>query len=406
MQTTTSILFIPVFLFNFFLYSNFSFVQEKKNDNQSSQNTRIDLDNYFKQIMETQNHVGLGVCLIKGDKIIWDGYYGYSDLEEKKKLNRENIFQLASLSKTVTATVLMQLYEKGLFKLDDDINQYIPIKVRNPNFPDKPITFRMLLTHTAGFADVTSTGNKLSLGVPGDSDIPLGEYVEELFIPGGKYYSTDYFSKNEPGKKYEYSNISFHLIGYLVEKLAKKDFAELCNQTIFQPLEMNNTGWHLRDLNTTKIVFGYGFPTSDNILSYKKVQHFGIPGYPEGMLRTTIPDFSHFISAFINQGRYKKYQVLKPETVNLMLTPQGIKNIPSRSFRIIDIGLTWLIFEVEGEQLYSMNGFSGSIFTNAFFSQKERTGIIYYCTGLSMKNMLGTTEISKKLYQALKTINW
>lgn len=385
--------------------SSYTFGQDKKNDYNSPQNTRVELDSYFNKIIETQNYVGLGACLIKSDKIVWEGYYGYFDLEEKKKLTRENIFQLASLSKTVTATALMQLYEKGLFNLDDDINKYIPIKVRNPNFPDKPITFRMLLTHTGGFEDVTPTRNKLPPGVIGDSNIPLGEFVEELFTPGGKYYSTEYFSANEPGTKYGYSNISFALIGYLVEKIGKKDFSKYCQENIFKPLEMNNTGWHLSDLDTSRIVFGYGFPTSDSIVSYKKVQHFGVPGYPEGMLRTTMHDFAHFITAFINKGRYKNYQLLKPQTVELMLSPQGVKNIPTRSFKIIDIGLTWLINDVEGEQLYSMNGFSGSIFTNAYFSQKNRTGIIYFYTGVSMKNMPAMIEITKKLYHALKIIN-
>lgn len=405
MNTTTAIIFRLVFVFALVICSGFTYGQDTKNDNDSAQNTGIELDYYFNSIIETQKHVGLGACLIKGDKIVWEGYYGYSDLEEKIKIKRENIFQLASLSKTVTTTALMRLYEKGLFNLDDDVNKYIPIKVRNPKFPDKPITFRMLLTHTGGFEDVTPTGNKLPKGVIGDSDIPLGEYVEGLFTPGGGYYSAGYFSKNEPGTKYEYSNISFSLIGYLVEKIAKKDFSEFCKENIFKPLEMNNTGWHLKDLDQSKIVFGYGFPTSDTLVSYRKSRHFGLPGYPEGMLRTTMQDFANFISAFINKGRYKDYQLLKPQTVDLMLSPQGVENIPTRSFKIIDIGLPWLIFDVEGEKLYSMNGFTGSIFTNAFFSQKDRTGIIYFCTGLSMKNMPATTEITKKLYHSLKTID-
>lgn len=299
----------------------------------------------------------------------------------------------------------MQLYEKRLFKLDDDVSNYLPFKVRNPNFPDKPITFRMLLTHTGGFEDVTSTGNKLSLGVRGDSKIPLEEFVEGLFTPGSKYYSTDYFSKNEPGTKYGYSNIAFSLIGYLVERIVKKDFSEYCKENIFKPLGMKDTGWHLSDLDTNRIVFGYGFPSSnDNTASYKKIRHFGLPGYPEGMLRTTIHDFANFLIAFMNNGSYKDYQLLKPETVDLMLTPQGIKNIPSRSFRIVDIGLTWLINDVEGDQLYSMNGFSGSIFTNAYFSRKDKSGMIYFYTGISMKNMSAMIDITKELNQSLKRI--
>jgi CubicO group peptidase (beta-lactamase class C family) len=297
-----------------------------------------------------------------------------------------------------------------LVKLDDDINDYIPITIRNPNFPDKPITFRMLLTHTGSLEDVTSTGLKIPQGVKyprgvvGDSDIPLRELVEDLFTPGGKYYSAEYFSKSEPGTKYSYSNFAFSLIGYLVEKIAKEDFSEYCKENIFRPLGMNNTGWRLRDLDTNRIVFGYGFPANDSVLSYKKVRHFGEPGYPAGNLRTTLHDFAKFISAFIDKGKHKEYQLLKPQTVDLMLSPQGVKNIPTRSFKIIDIGLTWLINDVEGVQLYTMNGFSGSIFTDVFFSVKDRIAFMFYYTGISMKNMVGMVEITKKLHSAANAI--
>lgn len=408
MKTKRSVLFMPVIipaliLLQALIFQTSIFGQDRSDANSSANTTGLDA--YLTNIVASQNYVGLGACLARDGKIIWEGAYGYADLEAKKGLRKDNIFQLASLSKVVTAAALMQLYEKGMFKLDDDVNSYIPIKVRNPNFPDKPITFRMLLTHTAGFDDVLPAGNKLNLGTAGDSPIALSDFVEGLFTPGGKYYSSDYFSKNEPGTKYGYSNIAFSLIGYIVEKLARKDFSEYCTSAIFKPLGMDNTNWHLKGLDTGRVVLGYGFPKSDSLNSYRKVRHFGVPGYPEGMLRTTMQDFVKFLSIFTNKGRYNDYQVLKPETVDLMLTPQGIKNIPTRSFPVKDIGLTWLIFNVDGEDLYSMNGFSGSIFTNAFFSTKDCTIILYYYTGISMKNMQGSFDITKKLKDSLNKQN-
>jgi CubicO group peptidase (beta-lactamase class C family) len=266
-----------------------------------------DLDNYFNNIILQYNFVSLGACLIKDDKIIWNGAYGYADRELKKQLKTDDIFHLASLSKTITATALMQLYEKELFNLDDDISTYIPVKVRNPNFPEKPISVRMLLTHTGGFADVMSTGNKLSLGTAGDCEIPLSVFIKELFTPGGKYYSEDLFSKDEPGTKYSYSNISFSLIGYLVEVLSGQDFSEYCKKNIFIPLEMKNTGWFLRDIDTSRLIWGYGYHGNfDSTAEYSKGGRFGIPGYPEGLLRSTLEDLLHFISAFMNEGNIQK----------------------------------------------------------------------------------------------------
>ena len=384
--------------------------QDLTNAQNPNQNTSSELDKFFSNIINAQQYVGLGACLIKNDTVVWDGYYGYSNLEEKTPLDRDNIFPLMSLSKTVTAFALMMLYEKHLFGLDDDVSKYIPIKVRNPNFPEAPITFRMLLNHTASFTDVTPTGLKIPKNVSrppsaiGDSEIPLEEFIREILTPGGKYYSTEYFGPNEPGTQYSYSNIGYSLIGYLVERIARQDFSQYCKLHIFDPLGMKNTAWHLRDLDTERVVFGYSFSPNDSVPDYRKVEHFGEPGYPSGMLRTTMHDFATFIRVIMDIGRYGNNQLVKPQTIDLMLRPQNIKNIPSRSFKIIDRSLGWLINEVEGSELYSMNGFGPSLFTNAYFSKPDRTAIIYYYTGINMKNMAGMEVITKRLYHALKLI--
>jgi CubicO group peptidase (beta-lactamase class C family) len=374
----------------------FSFAQE----NHKAAASSTELDSYFAKVIKENDFVGLGACFIKDNKIIWQNSFGYAELEQKKPVAVTDIFQIASLSKVVTATALMQLYEKGLFNLDDDINNYIPIKVRNPNFPDNPITFRMLLTHTEAFDDLLPMGNKIVLGVAGDHPIPLTEYVEELFTPGGKYYSADYFAKHEPGSRYAYSNIGFSLIGYLVEKISGQDFEEYCRDNIFIPLEMNNTSWHLKGLDTSRVVYGYGFRGNETDV-FKKSNHFGTPGYPEGNLRTTMQDFANLILAFLNNGEFKGYSLLKPGTVDLMLTPQ-VMNIPSRTNKAVDMALTWVY--LKEQDCYSMNGFSGSIFTNAVFSMKEKTGIIYFFTGIRMRTMPVSTQITDFMLSYLKNL--
>jgi CubicO group peptidase (beta-lactamase class C family) len=390
--------------------SNITSGQENKDNNNPNHYLSNELDSYFNTLIKSQQYVAFGAALIKNNKVVWEGYYGYSDLEKKTPLGRENIFALMSLSKTVTTFALMTLYEKGLFSLDDDINNYLPVKVRNPNFPEIPITFRMLLTHTASFEDVLSTGLKVPKNVErprsslGDSKMTLEEYIHEMLSPDGKYYSSEYFSQNKPGTKYSYSNIAFALLGYLVEKIAREDFSKYCKEKIFDSLEMKNTSWHLRGLDTSKVIFGYNFSPEDSIPNYKKIEHFGEPGYPTGMLRTTMEDFAKFINVIMNNGCYKNTQLLKPETIELMLSPQKVKDIPSRSFKAIDISLCWLINELENNELYNMNGFGPSAFINAYFSKKDSTAIIYYFTGINMKNMAAIPEITLRLHHALKSI--
>ncbi len=358
-------------------------------------------DRYAREIAASQQYVAFGVCLMNETGILWEGYYGYADLEKKIPLVKESIFPLMSLSKTVTTVALMQLVEKGLVALDDDINRYSPVPVRHPHFPDVPITFRMLLNHTAGFEDVTSTGLKVPKDVErprssaGDSPMPLDEYITQILTPGGKYYSEDYFGQNAPGTTYSYSNIAFSLIGYLVQHIAKEDFSRYCNDHIFIPMGLNDTRWRYRELDTSRVFPGYSILQNDTAMTYRKVAPFGEPGYPAGMLRTTPGDFSIFLWSIFFDGAPRAQRPLQQATIDTMLKRQGMTQIPSRSFKIIDKGLGWLIIDIDGTEWYTMNGFSGSYFAAAFFHPKERIGLLYFCTGISMKNMMATTAMTK-----------
>ncbi len=365
------------------------------------------LDSFFIKIMESQRFVGIGACLIKDDRIVWRGNYGYANMETGKMINDESIFQLASLSKTITAFALLKLFEEGKLDLDESIDRHLQFKFRNPHFPEKQITFRMLLNHTTGLAEVTSTGQIVpsKVGRPkssrGDSNMTLEDYITQLLIPGGRYYSEEYFKNTEPGTSYNYSNIGYSLLGYLVQRISGMDFSAYCRQNIFDPLGMNDTGWHLRDLDTSRVVFSYSFSPEDTIPVYRKTYHFGEPGYPAGMVRTTMDDFSRFLVMIMNHGRYGDIQLLKPSTIDLMLSPQHIPDLSSRSFKLIDKSLCWLMIETNGSQYYEMNGFSGSIFTDALYSVDKGTGMIYFFSGINMKNMAAVPMIVNKLDEAL-----
>lgn len=384
-------------------------ISPKSYSQQPSELINPNLDNFFIKIMERQKFVGIGACLIKNDRIIWRGTYGYAEIESGKRITNETIFQLSSISKTVTAFALMKLYEDGLIGLDESIDNYLSFKFRNPYFPEKPVTFRMLLNHTTGLADVTSTGLVVpsKVGRPessiGDSDMSLEDFINQILIPGGRYYSEEYFKKTEPGTAYNYSNIGYALLGYLVQRISGTDFSEFCQKNIFFPLEMNNTGWHLRDLDTSKVMYSYSFSPNDSVPLYMKTRHFGEPGYPAGMLRTNMDDFSRFLITILNQGRYGNIQLLKPSTIDTMLSPQHIKNMSSRSFKLIDKSLCWQMIETNGTRYFEMNGFSVSVFTDVLYSMDKRTGMIYFFSGINMKNMVAVPMIVNTLDEALKT---
>jgi len=104
-------------------------------------------DIYINTLMKVAHKPSIAACIIHNDIVVWSKGYGYYDLESQKPTNEDILYLQASVSKTVTATALMQLYEQGLFDLDDDINDYLPFELRNPNYPDEPITIKMVLSY-------------------------------------------------------------------------------------------------------------------------------------------------------------------------------------------------------------------------------------------------------------------
>jgi len=102
--------------------------------------------------MTEQGLPAIATIVFKNDNILYESYFGKANREENIDLDKDHLFLIGSISKTITATALLRLYDQGKFDLDDEINKYLPFEVNVPN-QTTPITFRMLLTHTASLSD-------------------------------------------------------------------------------------------------------------------------------------------------------------------------------------------------------------------------------------------------------------
>jgi CubicO group peptidase (beta-lactamase class C family) len=227
------------------------------------------------------------------------------------------ILNIGSISKTITGTALLQLWEKNKFNLDEDICKYLPFKVRNPYYPTDVLTFRQLLTHTSSLNDGSNYKESYSCG---DPEISLGEWLKEYFTPEGKYYvKEENFNNWKPGEKFEYSNVGFGLIGYLVEMISGKPFDDYCRLNIFDPLEMDKTYWFLSELDQANLAVPYArisrekninkklIGSSDKVGSKKNKDFiplclYSFPNYPDGLLRTSVRQLSRFLITLINNG--------------------------------------------------------------------------------------------------------
>jgi len=276
------------------------------------------LDSFILAKMDQYHFPGIQACIVKDDQIIWKGDYGYANIEENRLVTDSTLFILCSVSKPVTATALMQLWEDGLFGLDDDINNYLPFQVRNPSNPNHPITFRMLLTHTSSIYDNWDNLTPLRKWGEDDSPIALDSFLVNYLVPGGLYYNSFNYS-SIPGTRFEYTNVGTALIGYLVERISTNSFEKYCQDSIFVPLRMNEASWFLANLDTNNIAMEYDY----NGGSYFPYGHRGSPWYPAVRIRTSAIQLSRFLRAFIQMGQIDGIRILDGSTVDLMTTVQN-----------------------------------------------------------------------------------
>ncbi|KYK21510.1 hypothetical protein AYK25_03435 [Thermoplasmatales archaeon SM1-50] len=337
-------------------------------------------------LMRIAGFKSLSTCIIKNDTIIWSKGYGYYDVSEKKQTTIDTIYVLASITKTIVGTALMQLYEQGLFDLDDDVNEFLPFELRNPNFPDDPITIRMLLSHTSSL----NTNTQMQyywFNFSGDPpfDFFPEPYLQEFLLPGGRYYDPSVWSTiYRPGERAMYANVGFDLISYLVEIVSGQPFLQYCDAHIFTPLDMKNTSFNLSVLDIEQVAIPYqrfagryyminelGFIFGD----YTPPEHYWRGRfYPAGGLYSTVSDLSHFLIAHMNEGVYQDTQILEKETVELMHEIQPGNNL--------GYGLAWMQTTISPR--LTASGHAGDLYgvdTWMLYEPVNDLGVIYLSNG-------------------------
>jgi len=323
--------------------------------------TVANFEAYLAEEIDNQNIPALSALIFKDENILHESLLGKSNIEQNVTLENNHLFLMASVSKVITATALLQLFDQGLFGLDDKVNDYLSFNVNVPNY-STDITFRMLLTHTSAIGDGSALDGQYYYGE--DSPVALGDFLENYLTPSGNLYDADdNFHDFEPGSKFEYSNTGNALIGLLVEQISGVGFNDYCKQNIFTPLGMTNTAWRLDEITQT-IVQPYNYANGQ----YTAIQHYTFTDYPNGGLRSTTKDMFKFLSAFAMGGTVNSFELLKTETINLMTSPQ----IPTLKS---DVGLHLFLFNVENN-LWGHDGGEQGVATIMAYNPTTKIGAI------------------------------
>ncbi len=287
---------------------------------------------------------GMACAIVGPGGVNWSKGIGLADAEHQQPMRADTLINVASVSKTVTATAAMQLWEQNRFDLQDDVGKHLPFTLRNPHFPEVPITFEQLLTHRSSIRDNWPMYDRTYFR--GDSPVALGQWLKAYFTPGGAYWGEANWHQwppgtvNPPVEPRCYSNVGFGVLGYLVELLSQRPFSEFCKERIFRPLGMRDTGWFLREIDVARHATPYvrvsdHMPGRDAALfrrapaeDVKFLPHgtlvplclYGCADYPDGTLRTSATELAHFLAAYLAQSRARGRRLLRRETLEVMFS--------------------------------------------------------------------------------------
>jgi len=346
-----------------------------------------DIDGFVAAQMKAGGMPGLAVGFARGGRVTFARGYGLADLASGRAVTADTRFHIASLTKTVTATAILQLAETGRMKLDDPVGPHLDFPLAHPRHPDAPITFRQLLSHTAGLSDARYY--EIDFRTPGrDATQSLGDFLKAYLVPGGAAYSADGgFSARAPGEAWDYSNVGYALLGHLAGRIGGEDMRDQIRRRLFAPLGMRRTTWTLADTPKAQSALPYdrvdGVPTP--------VEPVGFPDWPVGMMRSSITDFTRFSAAAANGGSADGVRILRPDSMGAMLDMQRPAGLPDW---LTGQGLGWMESKLDGTARPNHWGGDPGVFNAAYLDPARRSAAV----------VLTNTSVTPEARAAVKAI--
>ncbi len=340
------------------------------------------------EMMSQSEVVGLSVAVVKKNKVVYNHSFGWKNLATKEPLTNENIFRIASISKSFSATAVMQLVEDKKLSLDDDIGDLVGFKVRNPLFPDKVITLRMVLSHLSSIND------------------SQGYFTLDAINPDKNPDWAKCYSDWEPGTKYRYCNLNYNMTGTIIEKVSGERFDQYIKRHILDPLKLY-AGYWIASLDSTRFASIYEYngdtkqfdympaayaPRTEEIANY--VMGYSTPIFsPTGGMKISAKDLAEYMIMHMKQGKHRGKRIISKKSSSQMqtsLSPEGYG---------LAIGTTERL--VQGEKLKGHTGSAYGLYSAMYFHPKDKWGIVVISNGCHPGYTDGFNTVIRKAVNCL-----
>ncbi|HMG07358.1 MAG TPA: serine hydrolase domain-containing protein [Mucilaginibacter sp.] len=302
------------------------------------------IDNLIEQNIDSGYINGAVGLIARNGKIVYNKSFGIADVEQKKLMNNDAIFRIASQTKAITSVAVMMLFEEGKFLLDDPISKYIPA-FAHPKVLDqynekdttyttipakREITIRDLLTHTSGI-EYAQIGSPKMNAIYTKASIPGGFVSQKIVLADVMNKLGKMPLLHQPGERWTYG-LNVDVLGYLVEKVSGKSLDQFFKERIFDPLGMKDTYFYIPTAKQGRLVTVYTPDKQQHLIKWNAATFPQIDvDYPKvagtyfsggAGLSSTIKDYAIFLQMMLNEGVYNGQRLLARHTVELMTENQ------------------------------------------------------------------------------------
>ena len=334
----------------------------------------------MNEVIKELNALGLSVAVVKNNRIVYTGAFGTKNIAQGTQIDTDDLFRIASISKSFTATAIMQLHEQGKFDLDDDVGLALGLPVRNPGYPNTPITYRMLLTHTSSLNDTT------------------GYFSYNVIDPQKTQEVWRAYNAYAPGTQYEYCNLGYNLLGGIVEIFSGERFDLYVKKHIIDPLGLN-ADFNVDAFDRSQLVSLYHYVNGEFIESpgaYRsraaEIENYtmgrsAVIFSPTGGMKMAPKDLAVQMLVQMNQGTWNGVQILQPQSIAAMQAPYDYLD-----GRVGDYGfaITTTPDLIQGETLRGHTGSAYGLFSAMYFEPDKKFGFVMMTNGYPAKHTNGT----------------
>ncbi|GHU77300.1 hypothetical protein AGMMS49992_24750 [Clostridia bacterium] len=347
----------------------------------------------FERILREYETIGASIVLIKGGQIVDVYNFGRANRSENTPITDDTLFRVASITKMVTMVGFMRLWEMGNFNLDDDIGKHYDFPIRNPYYPNDPVTFRQVMTHTASLLDGGHYYRALN-----------GDVVSLRSVFTGDYATTD-FQPRRPGTYYAYSNFGGSLIGSMIELFTGMTADEWMAESVYTKMNITASYFTPNLPEGTQIARIYNGP--DMTMDSMSLTNGDMVDDPEyhytitaGSLSIRSIDLAKVLCVLMGDGTYEGVRIISQTAVETVRTPQNsIGSVSIDTNRGLELNIITDAL-VKGRTLYGHQGKAYGAISAAYFDPTDQSGVVLLTNGCDDSTFNSVARIARAVMTA------